>query len=546
MGVVNVTPDSFSDGGDFLDADAAIAPRPGAGRRGRRPRRRRRRVHPARRAAGRRGRGAAPGAAGRRGAGRRRRAGQHRHHARQVGRGGASRPARPRQRRQRRAGRPGHAARRGRRRRAVRRHALARAQRRHGQPGGVRRRGDRGASTSCAARLDAPSARGRRPRPGRRRPGPRASPRTAEHNWSAAGATSTGCTCSAARCSSAPRASASWAGCSPAPTARRGRRRRARTRPPRSSCWPRPRAPGRAGARGARRPATPYGRRGGRRGSSRVGGAVTPTPRPGRAAGQPALYDAFESADLDLMTRALGCDGPEAGSVACVHPGWPPLHGRGVVLRSWALIMANTPYIQFVLTDLEARVTGDVAVVTCGRTSSPPAGRRDACPARLRRSAAACGGDQRLPPDGRGLAALAAPRLAGAAPATSRRTCGRQGMAWTGDRIAVQRAPRRPGRARLCSPARSARLGQEFVVDVVLPSTPRPAAASDDVADTVHYGELAAGWSRSWRASRWTCWRRWPSGSRTLPRSDPRVDEVEVTVHKPEAPVPRRRSTTSP
>jgi SnoaL-like domain len=37
-----------------------------------------------------------------------------------------------------------------------------------------------------------------------------------------------------------------------------------------------------------------------------------------------------------------------------------------VVLRSWSMIMANTSYIQFVLTDLEARVTDEVAVVTCG------------------------------------------------------------------------------------------------------------------------------------------------------------------------------------
>ena len=71
MGVVNVTPDSFSDGGRFLDPDAAVAhgrawsPRaptsstwagsPAAGRR-----------------AGRLGRGAAPGGAGDRGPGRRR------------------------------------------------------------------------------------------------------------------------------------------------------------------------------------------------------------------------------------------------------------------------------------------------------------------------------------------------------------------------------------------------------------------------------------------------------------------------------------------
>jgi ketosteroid isomerase-like protein len=77
------------------------------------------------------------------------------------------------------------------------------------------------------------------------------------------------------------------------------------------------------------------------------------------------LYDAFETGDIDLM-GAVWLDGPEAGAVACIHPGWAPLHGREVVLRSWSMIMANTTYIQFVLTDVVARVTGDVAIVTCG------------------------------------------------------------------------------------------------------------------------------------------------------------------------------------
>ena len=50
MGVLNVTPDSFSDGGAHLDPGAAIAGRPGDGRGRRRHRRRRRREHPAGRA----------------------------------------------------------------------------------------------------------------------------------------------------------------------------------------------------------------------------------------------------------------------------------------------------------------------------------------------------------------------------------------------------------------------------------------------------------------------------------------------------------------
>ena len=77
-----------------------------------------------------------------------------------------------------------------------------------------------------------------------------------------------------------------------------------------------------------------------------------------------ALYEAFERADLDLM-QAVWLDDAHADEVVCVHPGWPALRGRGTVLRSWAMIMANTAYIQFVLTDVEVAVHGDVAVVTC-------------------------------------------------------------------------------------------------------------------------------------------------------------------------------------
>ena len=78
-----------------------------------------------------------------------------------------------------------------------------------------------------------------------------------------------------------------------------------------------------------------------------------------------ALYDAFETGDIDLMA-AVWLDDSSAASAVCVHPGWAPLHGTPKVLRSWSMIMANTTYIQFVLTDVEISVNGDTAVVTCG------------------------------------------------------------------------------------------------------------------------------------------------------------------------------------
>jgi uncharacterized protein (TIGR02246 family) len=72
------------------------------------------------------------------------------------------------------------------------------------------------------------------------------------------------------------------------------------------------------------------------------------------------FYAALEAGDLDRMGEVWA-----EGDVTCVHPGWPLLRGRDQVLRSWALIMANTAYIQFVLTEVATRVAGDQAVVSC-------------------------------------------------------------------------------------------------------------------------------------------------------------------------------------
>jgi ketosteroid isomerase-like protein len=73
------------------------------------------------------------------------------------------------------------------------------------------------------------------------------------------------------------------------------------------------------------------------------------------------FYAAFEAADLDRMHAVWDDD----EDVTCVHPGWQLLRGRGRVMRSWALIFANTPYIQFFLTDVRADIEGDIAIVTC-------------------------------------------------------------------------------------------------------------------------------------------------------------------------------------
>ncbi|HSJ22894.1 MAG TPA: nuclear transport factor 2 family protein, partial [Nocardioidaceae bacterium] len=73
------------------------------------------------------------------------------------------------------------------------------------------------------------------------------------------------------------------------------------------------------------------------------------------------FYAAFEHGDLDAMTQ-IWLDDPHT---LCIHPGTEPLHGTSSITRSWAVIMANVPYIQFFLTDVEVSVRGDVASVTC-------------------------------------------------------------------------------------------------------------------------------------------------------------------------------------
>lgn len=73
------------------------------------------------------------------------------------------------------------------------------------------------------------------------------------------------------------------------------------------------------------------------------------------------LYAAIEARDIDRMNAVWD----DADDITCVHPGWPMLRGRSRVLRSWSMIMANTAYIQFLVTDVRTHVDGDLAFVTC-------------------------------------------------------------------------------------------------------------------------------------------------------------------------------------
>ncbi len=79
--------------------------------------------------------------------------------------------------------------------------------------------------------------------------------------------------------------------------------------------------------------------------------------------------------------------------------------------------------------------------------------------------------------------------------------------------------------------------GQDFVVDTTLWLDTRPAAASDDVADTVHYGELADRLATVVAGDPVNLLETLAARLATCCLADPRVAACEVTVHKPQAPI---------
>ncbi len=79
--------------------------------------------------------------------------------------------------------------------------------------------------------------------------------------------------------------------------------------------------------------------------------------------------------------------------------------------------------------------------------------------------------------------------------------------------------------------------GQEFVTDVVLGLSLRAAAESDDVADTVHYGEFAERVVEIVAGEPVDLIETVAQRIAEAALSYPIVETVSVTVHKPQAPV---------
>jgi 7,8-dihydroneopterin aldolase/epimerase/oxygenase len=80
--------------------------------------------------------------------------------------------------------------------------------------------------------------------------------------------------------------------------------------------------------------------------------------------------------------------------------------------------------------------------------------------------------------------------------------------------------------------------GQEFVVDVTVWMDLAPAAASDDLADTLHYGELAERTAAIVAGEPSNLIETVAARVAEMVMTDPRALAVEVAVHKPQAPIP--------
>ena len=79
--------------------------------------------------------------------------------------------------------------------------------------------------------------------------------------------------------------------------------------------------------------------------------------------------------------------------------------------------------------------------------------------------------------------------------------------------------------------------GQEFTIDLRLGLSLEQAAASDDVKDTVHYGELAEQVAAVVAGEPVNLIETLAERIATVALEDTRVQTVTVTVHKPHAPI---------
>ena len=76
---------------------------------------------------------------------------------------------------------------------------------------------------------------------------------------------------------------------------------------------------------------------------SRTGYNDGPMSQPALRAANDAFYAAFESLDLERMTRLWA----QKTTITCIHPGWDLLIGHEAVMQSWRGIFEGTHAIHF-------------------------------------------------------------------------------------------------------------------------------------------------------------------------------------------------------
>lgn len=80
----------------------------------------------------------------------------------------------------------------------------------------------------------------------------------------------------------------------------------------------------------------------------------------GVRAANAAFYAAFEGRDLDAMSRLW----EHTERVTCTHPGWASLRGWPKVSASFFALFQNSEHLQFILTNEQVQVGGDVGWVS--------------------------------------------------------------------------------------------------------------------------------------------------------------------------------------
>jgi ketosteroid isomerase-like protein len=74
-----------------------------------------------------------------------------------------------------------------------------------------------------------------------------------------------------------------------------------------------------------------------------------------------AFYEAFAERNAGAMERLWARE----HVIACIHPGWAPLHGSEAVIGSWRAILGSPEAPRIEVSDATALVVGDIAFVTC-------------------------------------------------------------------------------------------------------------------------------------------------------------------------------------